>query len=71
VKISRRTLLLQRRNALSALRNPMLPAALKALAKKAADHAEVALGLDRALRTSMGLTGTSLPPQPQEPLRRT
>ena len=43
--VSRRRLLQQRSNALKALANPDLPQPIKVLAKKAADHAGVALGL--------------------------
>lgn len=48
--VSRRSLLLQRSNAVRAMRNPDLPDNLRALAKKAADHAEAALILQDAAK---------------------
>jgi len=54
MSIDRRRLLLSYRRARRIMADPRLPADVKALAKKAADHAQVALELDSAIGRKSG-----------------
>jgi hypothetical protein len=60
VRIDRRRLLVQFNQAKTWANDPRLPDDLRVQAKKAADHAEVALGLQDALARKRGLPRAGL-----------